>query len=253
MEGAIKMSAEKVIMVTGAGGGMGKAVVVKLLGEGATVVGLDMNKESMEEVKDSKFVPAQVDLLDEKQVRNVFKETYDKFGRIDGLVNIAGIAQSATSIGEVSLEQWNRIMSINATGVFLTSKEAVHYMKKSNSGVIVNVGSVSVARPRPGLQSYIASKGAMEAFSRALAIEVAPDKIRVNVLHPGPADTTMLGQFSSVTQQEGGLNKDVFKSSVPLGELIQPDDIAEAVSYLVSDGAKMVTGASLHVDGGRGL
>ncbi|WP_042473236.1 SDR family NAD(P)-dependent oxidoreductase [Bacillus ndiopicus] len=247
------MDTGKVIIVTGAGGGMGKAVVAKLLGEGSTIVGLDMNKEAMKDIKDSKFVSQQVNLLDEEQVRDVFKATFSKFGRIDGLVNIAGIAQSATSIGDVSLEQWNRILSVNATGVFLTCKEAVHYMKKGGSGVIVNVGSVSVARPRPGLQSYIASKGAVEAFSRALAIEVSPDKIRVNVLHPGPADTNMLGQFSSVKQQEGGLNKEVFKNSVPLGELIQPDDIAEAVSYLVSDGSRMVTGASLHVDGGRGL
>lgn len=247
------MNTEKVIIVTGAGGGMGNAVVAKLLHEGSTVIGLDMNKVAMEKIKNAKFVPEQVDLLDEEQIHKIFEKIFSVFGRIDGLVNIAGIAQSASSIGEVSLEQWNRILGINATGVFLTCREAVHYMKKTGAGTIVNVGSVSVARPRPGLQSYIASKGAVEAFSRALAIEVAPNKIRVNVLHPGPADTTMLGQFSSIKQQEDSLNKDVFKSSVPLGELIRPDDIAEAVSYLVSDGAKMVTGASLHVDGGRGL
>lgn len=243
----------KVVIVTGAAGGMGSEVVSKLLAEGAVVIGLDISSKGLEHLQNDRLKRIELNLLDENKIKEIFQSTYEEHGKIDSLVNIAGIAQSSTPIEKVSLEEWNRIMGINATGVFLTCKEAVSYMKKNSSGAIVNVGSVSVTRPRPGLQSYIASKGAMEAFSRALAMEVASSNIRVNVLHPGPAETKMLPQFSSVEQQEGGLKLDDFKRSVPLGELIQPTDIAEAVNYLLSDGAKMVTGIALHVDGGRNL
>lgn len=242
-----------VVIVTGAGGGMGKAVVKKLLESGVTVIGLDLKKESMEEIEHDDFYKVEVNLLDEKRIQDIFAKTYRRFGKIDGLVNIAGIAQSAKPITEVSTEEWEQLLSVNATGVFLTCREAVKYMKKQQKGSIVNIGSVSVTRPRPGLQSYIASKGALEAFSRALALETAPERIRVNVLHPGPAQTNMLGQFTSAEAQKDGLDMDAFKQSVPLGELIQPDDIAEAVRFLLSDATKMVTGVTLHVDGGRAL
>lgn len=243
----------KVYIVTGAGGGMGSEVSSKLLSEGAKVIGLDILLEGIKSISNENFRKKEANLLDESKVKEVFKQVYEEFGKIDGLVNIAGIAQSSTPIEDVSLDFWNKVIGINATAVFLTCKEAVSYMKKQSGGAIINVGSVSVARPRPGLQSYIASKGAVEAFSRALAIEVAPNNIRVNVLHPGPAETQMLSQFSSEKQRAGGLNMQDFTQSVPLGNLIQPTDIAEAVHYLLSDGAKMVTGTTLHVDGGRSL
>jgi 3-oxoacyl-[acyl-carrier protein] reductase len=243
----------KVVIVTGAGGGMGSEIVSKLLSENANVIGLDISLKGIEHIHHPHLRKEELDLLDENKVKQVFQSIFEEYGKIDGLVNIAGIAQASTPIENVSLDEWNKLIGINATGVFLTCKEAVYHMKKNSSGAIVNVGSVSVTRPRPGLQSYIASKGAMEAFSRALAIEVAPVKIRVNVLHPGPAETKMLPKFSSTEQQEGGLSLDDFKQSVPLGELVHPSDIAEAVHYLLSDGAKMVTGIALHVDGGRNL
>ncbi|RLL43799.1 SDR family oxidoreductase [Oceanobacillus piezotolerans] len=243
----------KVYVITGAGGGMGSEVASKLLTEGAKVVGIDISLDGMSHISDDNFRKEEANLLDEARVKELFKQVYEEFGKIDGLVNIAGIAQSSMPISDVSLDFWNKVIGINATAVFLTSKEAVSYMKKGGGGSIINVGSVSVARPRPGLQSYIASKGAVEAFSRALAIEGAPDNIRVNVLHPGPAETKMLPQFSSEKQQAGGLSRKDFTQSVPLGNLIQPTDIAEAVHYLLSDGAKMVTGTTLHVDGGRSL
>jgi 3-oxoacyl-[acyl-carrier protein] reductase len=99
----------------------------------------------------------------------------------------------------------------------------------------------------------VASKGAVEAFSKALALETAPFNIRVNVLHPGPADTQLLGQFSSEEAGEVNLNKDVFSKSVPLGKLIRPTDIAATVTHLLTDGASIITGAVIHVDGGRSI
>lgn len=243
----------KVIAVTGAGGGMGKTVVENLLAEGATVVALDINTESLTSIENENIRVKAINLLDEDSIQQTFKEIFDEFNKLDGLVNIAGIAQAAKPITEVELSEWHKIMDINATAIFLTSREAVRYMKETKNGSIINIGSVSVTRPRPGLQSYVASKGAVEAFSKALALETAPFNIRVNVLHPGPADTQMLGQFSSQQAGEVELNKDIFAESVPLGRLINPTDISATVTHLLTDGAQIITGAVIHVDGGRSI
>lgn len=242
----------KIIVVTGAGGGMGNAVVRDLLEEGAIVVALDINLDPLSDLTHANLRVKKIDLLNEDSIQNVFKEIYEEFNKIDGLVNIAGIAQAAKSIVDVELSEWHKLININATAIFLTCKEAVRYMKAAKNGSIINVGSVSVTRPRPGLQSYVASKGAVEAFSKALALETAPYNVRVNVLHPGPSDTNMLGQFSS---QEGEvvLNKNIFAESVPLGRLIKPSDISATVIHLLSDGAQIITGSVIHVDGGRNI
>lgn len=242
----------KVIVVTGAGGGMGLQVVQDLLEKGAIVVALDINTDAIGVVEHTNLRVKQVDLLSEDSIQSIFKEINNEFHRIDGLVNIAGIAQAAKSIVDVELTEWHRLIDINATATFLTCKEAIRYMKESKNGSIINIGSVSVTRPRPGLQSYVASKGAVEAFSKALALEAAAYNVRVNVIHPGPADTQMLGQFSS---QEGEvvLNKNVFAESVPLGRLIKPSDISATVIHLLSDGAQIITGSVIHVDGGRNI
>lgn len=245
--------ADKVILVTGAGGGMGKSIVLQLLEQGAFVVGLDLALDSMESVNHEKFTAKAADVLDEEKVANIFAEVNNKHGKIDGLVNALGIAQSQTPIEDVSLELWHRLMNINATSLFITCKQAAKYMKVNMTGSIVTIGSISAVRPRPGLQSYIASKGAAESFSRALAIELAPDSIRVNTIHPGPSETNMLGQFAGEDADVEKMKEEVFKKSVPLGELIQPNDIASAVVYFLSDEARMVTGATLNVDGGRGI
>jgi 3-oxoacyl-[acyl-carrier protein] reductase len=244
----------KTFLVTGANGGMGKATVELLLKENANVAGCDLHTDGLSEFEEnSNFIAFQGDLTDEKTVKNVFQKTTEQFGAIDGLANIAGIAQAATPIDEVSLEDWHTIMDINMTMMFLTCREASIYMKEKKRGSIVNIGSVSVTRPRPGLQSYVASKGAVEAFSKALALELAPNHINVNVLHPGPSDTTMLGQFSAEGASVDDTKKGIFESSVPLGRLLKPEDIAHSIIYLLSDKANMVTGSVLHVDGGRNI
>jgi 3-oxoacyl-[acyl-carrier protein] reductase len=126
-------------------------------------------------------------------------------------------------------------------------------MKKQGEGVIVNIASISMVRPRPGLNAYIASKGAAVSFSQALAIELAEYGIRVNVVNPGPADTGMLGQFTSKDADIEATKDTIFKKSVPLGRLIQPIDIANSLVYLCSKESAIVTGSVLNVDGGRGI
>lgn len=244
----------KTVVVTGAGGGMGRATVEMLLKEGANVVGCDVNTSALSPYKSfDRFISFEGDLLDEDHVKNIFKEVNKRFGSINGLANIAGIAQAATPITEVSLEDYDRIMNINLKLAFLMCREAAKYMKDQKQGKIVNIGSVSTTRPRPGLQAYIASKGAIESFTKALALELAEYHINVNVLHPGPADTTMLGAFVKEGADIDESKKTIFENSVPLGRLIQPTDIANGIKYLLSDDANIVTGAVLHVDGGRSI
>lgn len=246
--------ANKTIVVFGAGGGMGKAIVNLLLAENANVAGCDINVDSLAEFKEkNNFLSYEGNLLDENVVEDAFAQTAAKFGGVDGLVNTAGIAQRSTPIHEVSLSEWHKLMDINMTMTFLSCREAARHMKENRAGSIVNIGSVSTTRPRPGLQSYVASKGAVESFSKALALELAPNKINVNVLHPGPCDTNMLGQFAEMGANIDKVKDSVFKQSVPLGELLTPEDIAHSVKFLLSHEAKMITGTVMHVDGGRSI
>lgn len=243
----------KVVVVAGAGGGMGKEIVRTLLLEEAKVVACDLHIDSLEGLQQDNLLIIQANLLEEKEVEQVFSTAMNTFGKVYGLVNAAGIAQSATPIEEISIEQFHKIMDINMTMPFLMCREAVKYMKGMRTGAIVNIGSVSTTRPRPGLQSYVASKGALESFSKALALEVASYKINVNVLHPGPCDTNMLAEFAGKGADIEEVKEKVFKNSVPLGELLKPEDIAKSVKFLLSEEASMITGAVLHVDGGRSI
>jgi len=248
------MAAEQqVIIVTGAGGGMGKAIIQEQLEKGNIVVGLDLSVASLTDLAQDALQCFEVNVLQEERVNDICKQVFEKYGRIDGLVNALGIAQAATPIEQVTMDQWNRLMDVNVKTLFITTKAVVSYMKERQKGSIVTIASISAVRPRPGLQAYIASKGAAESFARGVAIELAPFQIRVNTIHPGPADTQMLGQFAAQGADIEQTKQSVFVQSVPLGRLVNPSDIAGAVSYLLSNEASMVTGTTLHVDGGRGL
>ncbi|HWO75618.1 MAG TPA: SDR family oxidoreductase [Bacillus sp. (in: firmicutes)] len=242
---------DQIFVITGANGGMGKAAVSRFLEEGAKVIAVDRTFDAKSDSEACLFVEA--DLTDEQQVKGIFAKVEEQYGKLDGLINLVGIAQAAAPITEVSLSQWEKIMAVNVTSLFLTSREALPLLEKNGGGSITNVASISAVRPRPGLQAYIASKGAAVAFSKALAIECAEKGIRVNVIHPGPADTSMLAQFTPANENPDDVKEETFRKSVPLGRLIQPEDIANAALYLSSNEARNVTGAVLHVDGGRGL
>ncbi|KZE49314.1 3-ketoacyl-ACP reductase [Brevibacillus parabrevis] len=248
----------KTALVTGAASGMGKATAKLFAAEGANVVLADLNKEAAVQVAlelpDGRGHAVQVDVADDESVAALIQETVAVFGAPDVLVNCAGVPQAFTPIEELTLEQWDRIMSVNAKSLYLTARHAVPHMKAKARGSIINIASIAGIRARPGLNAYCASKGAAIMLSKALAIELAPYQIRVNVINPGPAETPMLGKFINGDEQEVEAGKkDIFISSVPLGMLIQPEDIAQAALYLASDLSKIVTGEVMNVDGGRGI
>ncbi len=248
----------KTAIVTGAASGMGKATAKLFAAEGANVVLADLNKEAAVQVAlelpDGRGHAVQVDVADDESVAALIQETVAVFGAPDVLVNCAGVPQAFTPIEELTLEQWDRIMSVNAKSLYLTARHAVPHMKAKARGSIINIASIAGIRARPGLNAYCASKGAAIMLSKALAIELAPYRIRVNVINPGPAETPMLGKFINGDEQEVEAGKkDIFISSVPLGMLIQTEDIAQAALYLASDLSKIVTGEVMNVDGGRGI
>ncbi|MFJ5789823.1 SDR family NAD(P)-dependent oxidoreductase [Lysinibacillus sp. NPDC093197] len=245
--------AQQVIIVTGAGGGMGKAIIQGLLEQGNIVIGIDLSVASLTNLAHESLQTYEINVLQEESIQAITKEVFAKYGQIDGLVNALGIAQAATPIEQVTMDDWNRLMDVNVKSLFITTKAVVPYMKERKKGSIVTIASISAVRPRPGLQAYIASKGAAESFTRGLAIELASHQIRVNTIHPGPANTQMLAQFTADGADTEQTKHNVFIQSVPLGRLVDPTDIAGAVNYLLSDAATMVTGTTLHVDGGRGL
>lgn len=248
----------KTAIVTGAASGMGKAIAQLFAAEGANVILADLNKEAAvavaQELPEGSCHAVQTDVADDQSVAALIKESLEAFGSINVLVNCAGVPQAFTPIEELTLEQWDRIMSVNTKSIFLTTRHAVPHMKEKGKGSIINIASIAGIRARPGLNAYCASKGAAIMLSKALAIELAPYQIRVNVINPGPAETPMLGKFinGDAAEVEAG-KKDIFISSVPLGMLIQPEDIAQAAIYLASDLSKIVTGEVMNVDGGRGI
>lgn len=248
----------KTAIVTGAGSGMGKATAQLFAKQGANVIFADLHLDAAKEAANSTNLETvkaiQADVTSDSAVASLVNKTLEAYDRLDIVINCAGVPQSFTSIEELTLEQWDLIMNVNTKSIFLTSKYAVPIMKKQKGGSIVNIASIAGIRARPGLNAYCASKGAALMLTKALAIELAPFKIRVNAINPGPADTPMIGKFlvGDAAQKEEGMKK-IFQDSVPLGTLIQPEDIAQGALYLASDLAKIVTGEFLNIDGGRGI
>jgi 3-oxoacyl-[acyl-carrier protein] reductase len=250
----------QVAIITGAGSGMGKAMALSFANEGAIVAACDINVKAAEETAwliqegNGEAFALGVDVSDARSVKQLIESVIEREGRVDIVVNCAGLPQAFTAIEDLTEEEWDRTLNVNTKSVFLTAKYAVPHMKKQNQGVILNISSIASERPRPGLNAYCASKGAVVTLTKALALELAPFGIRVNAINPGPTDTAMLGKF--IPDRDGKTpqqKRDLFLSGIPLGKLIEPEDIAQSALYLCSPLAQKVTGTILNVDGGRGV
>lgn len=254
-EGETRRLQDKVAVITGAASGMGKASAELFARHGAAVVVADRDGEGAERVASAirevggTATAVRADVTREEDVRAMIETAVNRFGRVDVLFNNAGVPMPFTPVEEVRPEDWDRIMDVNVKGVFLGCRAVVPYMKRQGGGVILNTASTAGIRPRPGLNAYCASKGAVIALTKSLALELAPWRIRVNCLNPVATDTPMLNQFIGDADIEAGRQK--FLETVPLGRLAQPQDIAWAALFLASDEADLITGVALEVDGGR--
>jgi len=242
---------DKTAIVTGAGSGFGKGIAMRFAKEGARVGVVDINAEAAREVAsqigNSAFA-MEADVSIDGDVSRMVQEALDRWGQLDILVNNAGTTHRNQPMTEVTEEEYERIFAVNVKSVYLSARHVVPVMKKQGFGVILNVASTAGVRPRPGLVWYNTSKGAMMTATKAMAIELAGEKIRVNAINPVAGETGMLHLFMGEDTPE---KRAQFISTIPLGRLSLPEDMANAALFLCSDEAEMITGLCMEVDGGR--
>jgi NAD(P)-dependent dehydrogenase (short-subunit alcohol dehydrogenase family) len=230
-------------LITGAGGGIGRATALRLAEEGATVVCADRNEAAAQSVADgidgASAIP--LDVTDPTSCAAAVEAT----GHLDLLVNLAGVGAFAHT-AELALEDWNRTLAVNLTGTFLMCQAAIAPLQASK-GAIVNMASLAGLRATPYNAAYCASKGGVVMFTRSLAVEMAKTGVRVNCVCPGSVDTEFLRAFEIPDDIDIGR---LARAAAPNGKVAAPADIAAAIAYLGSDDAAMVTGTSLVVDGG---
>jgi 2-keto-3-deoxy-L-fuconate dehydrogenase len=233
----------KTAFVTGAGSGIGEAVARALHRDGARVTLADISLERVQslagELGEDRAVAQALDVREEGQVRQAIP------GDLDVLINIAGIG-STTTAPETSLEVWEDVFAVNARGTFLTCKHAIPSMVERGGGSIVNMASVAGLVGLRNRAAYCASKGAVIAFTRALAVDHVAAGVRVNAVCPGTVDSPWVQRLVA----DAGESLDALRARQPMGRLGRPGEIAEAVLYLASDAAAFVTGTVLTIDGG---
>jgi 3-oxoacyl-[acyl-carrier protein] reductase len=239
----------KVALVTGASKGIGAEVAKQLAAEGASVVvNYASSKAGADKVvaditgKGGKAMAVQADVSKEADIMKLFAETKKAFGRLDVLVNNAGIYEFAP-LEEITAENFNKQFGLNVLGLILTTQEAVKHF--GNGGSVVNISSVVGKLAIPGATVYSATKAAVDSITRTLSAELGPRKIRVNAVCPGMVETE-----GNYTAKEGSEFRKGFEEKTPLGRIGQVDDIAPAVVYFASDDSKWVTGETLYISGG---
>jgi len=246
---AVKRLTGKVSVVTGGGSGFGAEICRRFAAEGANVVVVDIQPDRGATLaREIGAVSVEADVATDAGAQRMITAAVERYGRVDVMINNAGMPQSPASIVETSEQDFDRLMAVNVKAVFLAAKYAVPIMRTAGGGVILNTVSVAAIRPRPNLSAYNASKGAALTLTKSLAIELAPKKIRVNAICPGPGDTPMLATFVG---GDSDAHRAAFLSTIPLGRLCTPADVASAMVFLASDDASFITGAVLEVDGGR--
>jgi 3-oxoacyl-[acyl-carrier protein] reductase len=246
----------KSIIVTGAGGGIGKGIALRLAQEGAQVIVNDINVALGEEVVGeitaaggaAAFFAA--DVTRSADVKALVDEAVKRFGRLDVVVNNAGWTHRNRPALDVSEDEFDKVYAVNVKSVYLATVHAVPVFRAQGGGVFINIASTAGVRPRPGLSWYNGSKGAVITTSKSLAAELGPDNIRVNCINPVFNPTTGLAaEFAGGPLTDERLNQ--FRASIPLGRFSTALDVANAALYLASDEAAFISGVCIEVDGAR--
>lgn len=245
----------KLALVTGAAGGIGAAVVAALVEEGARVVATDLASDALSALTREGVRALPLDVADGPAVEALFDRIEAEDGPVDFVASVAGVL-STTLVADTSETEWRRVFAVNADGTFHVGRAAARRMGPRGRGAVVVVASNAAGVPRHAMAAYAASKAAATMFAKCLGLELAPHGVRCNVVAPGstltPMQTGMWADDSGAARVIAGL-PEAFKAGIPLGKLATPEDIADAVVFLLSDRAGHITMADLYVDGGATL
>lgn len=242
----------KTALVTGGASGFGAGIVQAYAREGARVVVLDLNGEGAARVAaeaGNGALAVAGDVTRQADIEAAVGKAVEAGGRLDIVVNNAGWTFRNKPMLEVTEAEFDKVFAINVKSIYLMTNAVVPIMRRQKEGRIINIGSTAGSRPRPGLTWYNATKGAVNLLSKSMAVELAPDGIRVNCVAPVIGETALLESFMGVPDTPE--NRAKFVGTIPLGRMSKPSDIANACVYLGSDEAEFLTGVVLPVDGGR--
>jgi NAD(P)-dependent dehydrogenase (short-subunit alcohol dehydrogenase family) len=244
----------RVILITGATSGIGRATALQFAQKGTTIVSIGRDQKRLEELnreiinRESRSITIQADVTAENAYKHIIKETIEEAGGLDVLINAAGIIANGT-IENTTIEAWDKMMNINLRSIFLLMQEAVPHLAKRR-GNIVNVSSVTGLRAFPGVLAYCVSKAGLDQLTRCAALELASKGIRVNAVNPGVVVTNL--------HREGGMDEEAYtkfvehsKQTHPLGRTGRPEEIADLIYFLASEQASWITGVTYSIDGGR--
>lgn len=250
--------AGQVVIVTGGASGIGQAIAQAFKGAGATTVITDIATDRLTTMTDEGFVGITADVTSEAQVDTAFADVVERFGRVDVLVNCAGVVSKKIPVVDLSVDEWQRIIDVDLFGVFLCSRAGARIMRAQHAGSIINIASITARVPRINMAPYTVAKAGVVQLTKVLALELAKDGVRVNAVCPGGTVTPLLEES---TAGDGRSDLDyrirgdtsVYRMGVPTGRLAQPEDHAGAVLFLASPEAAHITGQALYVDGGESI
>ncbi len=243
--------AGKTAIVTGGASGFGAGIVRKFVAEGAAVMIVDINEAGARELAEElgeRCMAQLVDVSKSASVEAMSEIAIETMGHVDILVNNAGVTHLPGPLADISEEEFDRVLAINAKSVFLTAKHLVPHMVGRKKGAILNVASTAGVSPRPRLSWYNASKGWMITATKSMAVELAASGVRVNAINPVAGETPLLKTFMGEDTPE---MRAKFLATIPIGRFSQPQDMGNAACFLCSEEASMITGVALEVDGGR--
>ena len=247
----------RVVAVTGAAGGIGREVALRLASEGAAVVAVDLAGQALDAVvaeiagAGGRAVAAVADVTDEAQVKAYVAVAVDTFGGLDALINNAGIEGSVRPLTETEAVDFDRVIAVNVRGVWLGMKHAAPAIAARGGGAIVNTSSVAGVRGTPGIIAYGASKHAVVGMTKTAAVELAPMRIRVNAVCPSPIETRMMRSLEAgMLPTDPSAVHDQIAASIPLARYGEPSEVAALMCFLCSDDAVFLTGGAIPIDGG---
>ena len=244
-----------IAIITGGGSGFGESMAHTFASEGARIVVADVNAEAATRVAGAltaaghTAIAQRVDVSKSDDMRALVQAAVNRFGRIDIMVNNAGISHPNGPMLNVTEEFFDRLYAVNVKSLYLSAVHCVPVFRRQKQGCFINIGSTAAVRPRPGLTWYNGSKGAVILITKSMAVELAPDNIRVNALNPAIADTPLLTTFMGA--EDTAANRARFLASIPLGRLCQASDVAHAALFLAEPSSNFLTGVCMEVDGGR--